>query len=516
MFSLLLAGSTFVGAVYAASNVSTSLAGTTVTTDYGTFTYSEASACACSQLSTSYPEYLYFPNTSNYTYYNLEAWDIRTNADPACIFSPINADQVAAGVGIISTCDAQFAVRGGGHMNFPGANNINAGVMVALAGLNDLQISADNTTVDVGPGNRWYDVYSYLEPYGRIVIGGRLKTIGVPGLTLIGGVHYFNNKYGYAMDNVVNYDVVLGNGTQVKASADCNPDLFWALKGGANNFGIVTKFTLNTFDIPLVSTTIQVFDESGIEAFLHATCDLAANNYPSIAAGAVVTTTYNATTGAMSASLIGVQAGTESPPSRFKNFTAITALQSINNVSSMASFAKQLDSPLQMFRVEFAVHFMKPNGTVLYQMWQMWKAAVEDVKDVVGFYPTFVTNLDPKSANTIAKTNGIGNVWGRDDTESGIWWQMSTGWDLAQDDLHMTTWIQKVIGEIHNFAIANNVSSDETDFIYMGDGGGWQNPFSTMPAENVEKMITIREKYDPLGAFSRLNWGGFKLPSSSG
>lgn len=53
-------------------------------------------------------------------------------------------------------------------------------------------------------------------------------------------------------------------------------------------------------------------------------------------------------------------------------------------------------------------------------MWQMWKAAVEDVKDVVGFYPTFVTNLDPKSANTIAKTNGIGNVWGRDDAESGI------------------------------------------------------------------------------------------------
>ncbi|KAK6603098.1 FAD binding domain-containing protein [Botrytis cinerea] len=490
MFSLLLAGSTFVGAVYAASNVSvtnSSLAGTTVTTDYGTFTYSDASACACSQLSTSYPEHLYFPNTSNYTYYNLEAWDVRTNADPACVFSPTSADQVAAGVGIISTCDAQFAIRGG----FPGANNINAGVMVALAGLNELQISADNTTIDVGPGNRWYDVYAYLEPYGRVVIGGRLKTIGVPGLTLIGGVHYFNNKYGYAMDNVVSYDVVLGNGTQVVASADCNPDLFWALKGGANNF---------------------VFDESGIEDFLQATCDLAANNDPSIAAGAVITTTYNATTGAMSASLLGVQAGTESPPSRFANFTAIPAVQAVNNVTSMATWAAKLDSPLQMFRVEFAVHSMKPNGTVLYQMWQMWKAAVEDVKDVVGFYPTFVTNLDPKSANTIAKTNGIGNVWGRDDAESGIWWQMSTGWDLAQDDLRMTTWIQKVMGNIHSFAIANNVSSEETDFIYMGDAGGWQDPFSTFPAENVEKMISIREKYDAEGVFSRLNWGGFKIP----
>lgn len=116
MLSLLLAGSSLLGAVSAASNVS-SLAGTVVTTDYGTFTYSEASACACSQLSTSYPDNLYFPNTSNYTYYNLEAWDTRTNTDPACIFSPVTADQVAVGIGIISTCDAQFAIRGGGHMN---------------------------------------------------------------------------------------------------------------------------------------------------------------------------------------------------------------------------------------------------------------------------------------------------------------------------------------------------------------------------------------------------------------
>lgn len=89
---------------------------------------------------------------------------------------------------------------------------------------------------------------------------------------------------------------------------------------------------------------------------------------------------------------------------------------------------------------------------------------------------------------------------------------MSTGWDLAQDDLRMTTWIQKVMGNIHSFAIANNVSSEETDFIYMGDAGGWQDPFSTFPAENVEKMISVREKYDAEGVFSRLNWGGFKIP----
>lgn len=311
--------------------------------------------------------------------------------------------------------------------------------MVALAGLNELQISADNSTVDVGPGNRLYDLYAYLEAYGRIAIGGRLKTIGVPGLTLIGGVHYFNNKYGYAMDNVVSYDVVLGNGTQVVASANSNSDLFWALKGGANNFGVVTKFTLKTYAIPLVSTTIQVFNETGVEAFLQATCDLAANNDPSIAAGAVITISYNATLDTVSASILGVQAGTESPPSRFENFTAIPSVQTINNVCTMATWAAQLDSPLQMFRyvllhflsttlhlliysfsVAFGVHSMIPDGPVLYQMWQMWKAAIAEVADVVGLYPTFVTNIDPKSANTIAKTNGIGNVWGRDDTQSYV------------------------------------------------------------------------------------------------
>jgi FAD/FMN-containing dehydrogenase len=89
-----------------------------------------------------------------------------------------------------------------------------------------------------------------------------LKTIGVPGLSLIGGFHYFNNKYGYAMDNVLSYDVVLGNGTQITVHKHSHSDLFWALKGGANNFGIVTKFTLKTYDVPKVSTTIQTYNET--------------------------------------------------------------------------------------------------------------------------------------------------------------------------------------------------------------------------------------------------------------
>lgn len=96
----------FSGAVSASCNSSGPLNTTTT-----------AEGCACEKLSATYPEYLYSPDSTNYTTVNLEAWDTRSNLMPTCIFNPVTADQVADGMSIISKCDAQFAIRGGGHMN---------------------------------------------------------------------------------------------------------------------------------------------------------------------------------------------------------------------------------------------------------------------------------------------------------------------------------------------------------------------------------------------------------------
>ena len=221
---------------------------------------------------------------------------------------------------------------------------------MTLNALNTTTVSADKTSITVGPGNTWVDVYQTLSPHGMYAIGGRLKTIGVPGLTLIGGFHYFNNKYGYAMDNVLSYDVVLADGSLVTASARSNPNLFWALKGGANNFGVVTKFVLKTFTAPLVSTTIQAFSEPQIAAYVKAVCDFTVSDDASVGAGAVFTIQYNTTSRALSASILGLQEGTASPPSRFENFSTIPALQRINNVMTPLQWASRLDTPNQMFR----------------------------------------------------------------------------------------------------------------------------------------------------------------------
>ncbi|QKX55035.1 uncharacterized protein TRUGW13939_02126 [Talaromyces rugulosus] len=482
------------------------LAGTSVITSLGASNLTTGAACACNKLCALYSNLVIFPSSANYTEQATYYWDVRADLSPACIFLPTTANEVATAVKHLVQCNAQFAVRGGGHMNFPGSNNIDGGVLLGFNNMANYQVNED--TIDVEPGMTWYDVYSALDPYGRTAIGGRLKTIGVPGLTLIGGVSYFINKYGFAMDNVVSYEVVLGDGSQVTTDSTTNPDLFWALKGGGSNFGIVTKFKLKTYSMPHISTTIQVFNESSTYAFTKAVCDWAlADSQSPVAAGSVLTITYNVTTKEMSPSLLGVQAGVSNPPSEFKNFTAIPGVSKIHNVTTGKQWASTLDSPKQMFRVMFAHHSMIPDADVLYSMIETWKNAVEKISDVQGLYPTFVANISPASAARVAKTNGIGNVWGLDD-EPLIWWQFSTGWDLQQDDLRVEGWARQLTEHLHGL---NKHKGLARDFVYMGDAGEWQDPFAGFAPANVQRMREIRAAYDPNGTFSKLNWGGFKL-----
>jgi FAD/FMN-containing dehydrogenase len=152
------------------------------------------------------------------------------------------------------------------------------------------------------------------------------------------------------MDIVISYDVVLGNGTQVVADSQANSDLFWGLKGGANNFGVVTRFVIKAFKIPLISTTTQSFDEDSIEKFIIAAADHTIFNDGAIGAGAVMTVSYNTTARVASASLLGVQEGTETPPSYFSNFTAIPPIYSQHAILSPAAWHANLDTPNQMFR----------------------------------------------------------------------------------------------------------------------------------------------------------------------
>ena len=180
---------------------------------------------------------------------------------PACIVRPSSAAQVSIAIRVLAESRYPFAIRSGGHAPNAGASNIEGGVTLDLGLLNWTKLEtvresdgivnghgAEETpmVVDIGPGARWADVYASLHPHNLVVAGGREGGVGVGGLILGGGNTYFTASQGFACDNVVAFEVVLApDGRIVTATADnMYADLFWALRGGGNNFGVVTNFRM--------------------------------------------------------------------------------------------------------------------------------------------------------------------------------------------------------------------------------------------------------------------------------
>jgi FAD/FMN-containing dehydrogenase len=137
-----------------------------------------------------------------------------------------------------------------------------------LSNLTTLSLASDNKTVSIGPAFRWGDVYKYLQQYNLSVAGGRLSPVGVPGLLLGGGINFYGNQVGFSADTVTKYEVVTAKGDIIYATSTANSDLFWALKGGSSNFGIVTRFTMKTFPSKKVWAGIYSVGPDNLPQFL--------------------------------------------------------------------------------------------------------------------------------------------------------------------------------------------------------------------------------------------------------
>ncbi|KAH8666957.1 hypothetical protein BX600DRAFT_436329 [Xylariales sp. PMI_506] len=197
-------------------------------------------AAGHADLATFYPD---LPADFREQYYTAQ----QAEMIPTCVVQPRTADAVAEVVLSVRQNHCRFTTKSGGHSIAAGASAINNGLLLDLRYLNQIDFSEDKTIVSVGPGNRWSAVYAEVEKHDLIVVGGRDASVGVGGFLLGGGISFLSRRYGFAMDNVQNFEVVLPNGTVAYANQTSHSDLYFALRGGRSNFGIVTRFDLKTY-----------------------------------------------------------------------------------------------------------------------------------------------------------------------------------------------------------------------------------------------------------------------------
>jgi FAD/FMN-containing dehydrogenase len=160
---------------------------------------------------------------------------------PEVIVRPVNAGDVIAAVNFARESHLDLAVRGGGH-SVPGFGTVDRGLVVDLSRMRGVRVDPEKRTARVEGGATWGDLNAAAHAFGLATTGGIISTTGVGGLTLGGGIGYLARGFGLSCDNLISADVVTADGKFHKASANENGDLFWAIRGGSGNFGVVTSF----------------------------------------------------------------------------------------------------------------------------------------------------------------------------------------------------------------------------------------------------------------------------------
>ncbi len=195
-------------------------------------------------------------------------WNGAIDARPAVIARCAGAGDVAAAVGFAQDAGLEVSVRGGGH-NFGGAAVGDGGLTIDLSTICEVMVDPDARTARVGGGATLAQLDAATQAHGLATTGGTVSHTGIGGLTLGGGFGWLTHQFGLSCDNLLSAEVVTATGEVLRASAAQHPDLFWALRGGGGNFGVVTEFEFQLHPVgPLAQLGLFFWDLEDGEAAL--------------------------------------------------------------------------------------------------------------------------------------------------------------------------------------------------------------------------------------------------------
>ncbi|KAH7141930.1 hypothetical protein EDB81DRAFT_948217 [Dactylonectria macrodidyma] len=471
-----------------------------------------ACAIACASLKFLYgDEAVETKDETAYEVFLASFWSaIQGDVSPQCIFKPSKKAQVSVAVLLSRLTQCPFAAKSGGHAAFAGASVAEGGITISFANLKAVTLSKDKKIASIEPGNIWGDVYAELAESDLTVIGGRLYNIGVGGLTTGGGVSYFSNLYGWACDNVESYEVVLANGEIVKATAKKHSDLYWALRGGGNNFGLVVGFNLKTYSLPNGELWGggRTYTEESFPALTDAVVNLINNSPNDPKAGFwSVWAYFNKTKIALPTLYYAEPDGGDA--AIWDDFNALEAVSDTTQTRHISEYAKEgMDGVPNGLREMYYSITAKVDRQLLQFAQDLYFETVVDVADIPGILPTLVVQGITIPQLKKMEQNG-GNPLGikADDGPfflilMGVMWA-----DNADDDV-VFHWVSDFIKGVDAEAKRRGL---DNDYIYMNYASQYQDVISSYGDENKAKLKKIANKYDPKQVYQRLQPGYFKL-----
>ncbi|KAF8599903.1 FAD-binding domain-containing protein [Ceratobasidium sp. AG-I] len=471
--------------------------------DIGLVNSSHLSTCQTIESSVSSASGVYYFGHLLYVKGN-KHWASSSTQTSACVVEPANVNDVSNIMKILANTTTPFGIRSGGHATNPGFSST-PGVQIALFKLSEVTYrpapaAADGSvgTVDIGSGLVWDDVYAALEPYNVNVVGGRVTGVGVGGFTLGGGYSWLSNQYGLTIDTVTAFELVLPNGTITTATETVNPDLFFGLKGGFNNFGIVTKFTLLAFPQQKVWGGLKTFTWDQLHRINAATADFVANNTDPKAA---IITTYNFLLGQPGVSLLIFYDGPTPPAGIFERFISIPHFTSDISTRSFSSLvqaspanatgafntvALKTYSPTLIDQVSNQTKFWGANGA--------FHGAAFISYDVEPFLP---------SMNARSK----GGAYPHDDFLVPL--NLYFAWQGEIDDIFFINALEESTRVIREQAIAEGQDIAGAKQIKYGNYAAAAEDLTSIYGSNLTRLRQIKPQYDPTNIMGRA--GGYKF-----
>jgi FAD/FMN-containing dehydrogenase len=219
-------------------------------------------------------------------------WNRMIDRYPALIVRCAGADDVVAAVGFAREHDLLISVRGGGH-NVTGNAVCDSGLMLDLTPMKGARVDPEQRRVIADPGLTWKDLDTATQGHGLATTGGIVSSTGVAGLTLGGGHGWLMRKHGLTCDNLAAVELVSANGQRLRASADENAELFWGVRGGGGNFGVVTAFEFRLHPLTRVLAGILLYPRSRTRDVVNVFRDAAEKAPDELTLGVVITTWHD-------------------------------------------------------------------------------------------------------------------------------------------------------------------------------------------------------------------------------